>query len=278
MNRARRLIELTQADAVNDATKELNDLIASGAQVDTQHELRDLVNFIAQKHGINPNLLKTKIHPKGEISNIDTVIKKAWDLMMQRLPAPIAEVVKNLKLVIEDESPEYEGLDGEMQYDDPDGPITGFTIYRNGGEVSKGRISIIVQIMAHEMWHVFEDYTDFYTNLGKVLSGKLDKWKSYKVDDVEELVFFLDLVEYGGVSTDFMRRLKQKIIDRKYWGEEYFLEESEYYKLREIFSKIKDKTFLGAIDDLMAESLGRIVAGKSLFVPRKFIDFILKMG
>ena len=276
MNRAQKLIELTQADAIKAAVQEMEDLISGGANVDTPHELRDMANFIAQKYGVSPEVItsRIKIQKKKEAPDFDNIIKKAWDLTMERLPAPIAEKVKNLQLKIKDRDPEVPALDG-ISYGTP---TKGFIIYREGQEIRKGRVSNIVQILAHEIWHIYEEYAHFYTNLGKVLTKKVTEWNSYGIEDVEEFVEFLNLVEYGEISTDFMRRLKQKIIDRKFWGEKYFLDDSEEWEMKKILKGITSKTFLGAIDELMAESLGRIVAGKSLFVPRKFIDFILKMG
>jgi hypothetical protein len=276
MNRARKLIELTQADAIEAAVQEMEDLISGGANVDTQHELRDMANFIAQKHGVSPDVItsRIKIQKKKDYVDFDTIIKKAWDLTMQRLPAPIAEKVRNLTLKIKDRDPEVPALDG-ISYGEP---TKGFIIYQEGQEIRKGRVSNIMQILAHEMFHIFAEVSNFYDNLGDVLEGKIDHWGKYGISDVQEFVSFLDMAEFGSISNDFLRKLKQKIIDRKFWGEKYFLDGIEEWEVKKILSGIKSKTFLGSIDELMAESLGRIVAGKSLFVPRKFIDFILKMS
>ena len=270
------LCEYSQQDAIAAAVKEVEDLISSGANIDTRHEIENMVSFIAQKHGISPDIIRSRIkqQPRKSVEDFDRVIRKAWDLTFERLPHPIAEKTKHLKLKIEDRDPEDPNLDG-ISYGDP---TEGFIMYREGAEVKKGRISDIMQILAHEIWHVYEEYADFYTNLGRILRNKSKVWNSYGIKDVQEFISFLDMVEYGGISTDFMRRLKQKIIDRKFWGEAYFLDEVEEWEMKKIFKGITSRTFMASIDELMAESLGRIVAGKSLFVPRKFIDFILRMG
>jgi hypothetical protein len=48
--------------------------------------------------------------------------------------------------------------------------------------------------------------------------------------------------------------------------------------MHKVLSKVSNRSFLGAIDELMAEALGRIVTGKSLFTPRGMINFVLKLA
>jgi hypothetical protein len=260
-------------DAMDDAIKEISGLVDAGAGVDTKHERERLVDIIAQKHGISPVELSrhVKISKTGKAT--DQVILNAWNLLLDRLPSNIKEVVQDLEIRIEDVNEDEPFLEAETF--PATGRTKGFIIYREA--FRKARVSEIIRWMAHEVWHVYSDWTDFYENLGKVFDKKIKEWKKYGVRDAEEFVNFLRMLEEGGIAADFQRRLKQKIIDIKGWGETYFLEQGEEDRLKGVLKQLKSKIFVGAIDELMAESLAKIVSGRSMYVPAFMANFILRV-
>lgn len=264
---------LLSEDATDDAVKEIQRLVGVGAALDTKHERDRLIDFVAQKYGVSPLDIQKQIKIGKSGRATDQVIMNAWNMLLDRLPVHIKELVKNLEIRIEDVNEEEPFL--EAQTFPETGRTQGFIVYRE--PFKKGRITEIVRWMAHEVWHVFADWTDFYTNLGKLLERDAKKWMQYGIQDAKEFSDFLGMLEESGIAKDFQRRMKQKIIDIKGWGEAYFLEQAEEDMLKGVLSKLKSKIFIGAIDELMAESLSKIVVGKSMYIPAFLANFILRM-
>lgn len=260
-------------DAIDDAVSEIKRLIDLGAGLDTKHERDRLIDFVSQRFGVSPNEIKKQIKIGKSGRATDEVILNAWNMLLDRLPKQIKEVVQKLEIRIEDVKVDEPFLEAETFPEK--GKAKGFIVYRE--PFRKGRITEIVRWMAHEVWHVYADWTDFYDNLGKLLDREVKEWLQYGVKDADDFMAFLTMLEEGGIAKDFQRRMKQKIIDIKGWGEAYFLEQAEEDALKGILKKLKSKVFVGAIDELMAESLAKIVSGSSMYVPRFMANFILRV-
>lgn len=268
-----RLLEEMKDFYIQKAVEEINELIRSGANVDTQHERKYLINYFSQKYGISPEDIEKQIKISRSTFEVDdNYLKKAWQLTLDRLPKKISDVVSELELQIEDESPDYEYLDAETNDDN-----SKIILYRKGLEKHDARMSTTLQLLAHEAWHIYAAKTDFYNKLQDALENQINSWMEIGVKDIDSFTKFLWLVENTDVAPDFARRLNQKIIQRKWWGEQYFLDASEEDKLKGILKEIKSPLFLGALEELMAEAMGRIVSGKSLFVPGGVMSFMLRV-
>lgn len=245
----------------------------------TAKNRREVVRFLAQKWGISPIELEKQIEKEDvahaeKIEDFRELVKKAWDLVLERLPAPIAELGRRMKLEIREVAPDDPDAEAETF---PDVRPTGFRVFRKGFTKAHGRdLTRYMLVIAHELYHAFSDRYRIYEKLRKILSGKLESWLGIGRAEAEDLMKYLELLTIPEIEPEFLKTLKRKL--SFHWGEEYVLDQAEWDRLNGILRFIQRPEFRGIFDEAMAEAMARLVTGKSLWFPARMLSFILEIG
>ena len=237
----------------------------------TKHGIskEDIKHYIVMETGSNiyfdKRLLASKF--KDEVS-VGKFLSSLIDTVRGRLPHTIQSVTSNVPIRI---SKQMKTL---AKYNITNKEIVVSNNYIiNIMKDPSADIVYLLHDIGHELWHAFSNITNFKENLKGMIKEKAKIVIGSKVNSLEELSIHLNFIEElteGHVLDLF----EKEYVDR--WGTKYINDVAKSTLENSLYKHVDKAIIRGSLDEMMADSLGNIVAGTKPKVTNRGVNFILQ--
>jgi len=248
----------------------------------TPRNRREVIAFIAQRWGISPDdleraIAKVGIGQSGDAGDFRELVFRAWGMVKQRLPTPVVDASEKVRLEVREKGPSDDPMaQAETKPDYPKLPNV-IRIFKPGAVDQFGRNIVgYMELLAHEMWHIFSDRNKLYWKLLRIMDGRIQSWAGVGKAEASQLMDLIDFFETCGLRDAYIDHLKRKVL--RYWGVKYTLEYAEVDKMNGILRRIQNPYVRGMFDDAMAEAMASVATGHGSKVPYRFIQFVSAVG
>lgn len=274
---------MTKQTAIDNFLKDIY-TITVAQDLDINVVNSNVVDKLLAKHGISKNeitryivmetgsntyfdkkLLSDKF--KDEVS-VDKFLSSLITTVKSRLPHTIQSVTSNVPIKI---SKQMKTL---AKYDIPKKEI----IVSNDYIIKimkdpSADITYLLHDIGHELWHAFSNITNFKENLKGMIKEKAKVIIDSKVNSLDELANHLNFIEEL-TEGHVLELFKNEYVDR--WGTKYINDAAKSTLENSLYKHVDKAIIRGSLDEMMADSLGNIVAGTKTKVTNRGVNFILQ--
>lgn len=226
----------------------------------------DIKKYIVTETGSNIYFDKVFLTSKFKENTsdfLDTVIGTA----KSRLPNTIKSVVEKVPIIItKNKKPAvYDVLKNEI--------LLSSNYIETTAHDPDANITNLLHSIGHEYWHAFSHTTNFKDNLKGMIKDKTTTILNQKVDSLNELAVHLNFIEEL-TEGHILDLVQKEYVDR--WGTTYIKSEAVSSLENNLYKHIDKALIRGSFDEMMADSLGNIVAGTTHKVTNRGVNFILQ--